>query len=107
MSLDNDNEVNPSDFDESGYSLARYSHDRTTLMAYSGRTIKKYGVRVINCHWDNFFIKPIFHTVEAKGPILLALTTLRKMGIFQRHPRVFIEEIDIHPVHLKKLTRCE
>ena len=53
------------------------------------RTIKQYGVRAIYSHWDKLFIKPIFHTVEAKGSILLRLTTLRKMGKFQKHPRVF------------------
>ena len=66
MPLDDYKKVNPSEFDESGNSLAGYSHDRTTLKVYGGRTIKQYGVRVINCQWDNLFIKPIFHIVEAK-----------------------------------------
>ena len=55
----------------------------------------------------NLLIKPIFHFVEAKAPILLGLTILRKMGIFQKHPRVFIEEIGIHPAQIKNLARCE
>ena len=79
MSLDDYKKVNSS---ESGNSLAAYSHDRTTLKVYCERTIKQYGVRIMNCHWNNLFIKPIFHIVEAKGPILLGLTTLRKIGIF-------------------------
>ena len=56
ISLDDYKKVNPSEFDESGNSLAGYSHDRTTLKAYGGRTIKQYGVMVINCIWDNLFI---------------------------------------------------
>ena len=59
-------------------------------------------VRVINCQWDKLFIKPIFHIVEANGPILLALTTLRKIGIFQKHPRVFI-----HPIQIENQARYE
>ena len=47
------------------------------------------------------FIKPIFHIVEAKG-----LTTLRKMGLFQKHPRVFIESIEIHQIQKDNLARC-
>ena len=102
MSQDDYKKVNHSEFDKSGNSFAGYSHDRTTLKAYGWRTIKQYGVKVISCQWDNLFIKPIFHIVEAKGPILLGLTTLRKMETCQRHPKVFIEEIDIHPVQIKK-----
>ena len=80
MSLDDYKKVNPSEFDEAGNSLAGFSNDKTPLKAYGGKTIQQYGVRVINCQWDNKYIKPIFHIVEANGPILLALTTLRKWG---------------------------
>ena len=41
MSLDDYKKVNLSEFDESGYSLAQYSHDRTPLKAYGRRTIKQ------------------------------------------------------------------
>ena len=107
MSLDDYKKVNPSEFDKPGNSLAGYSDNRTALKEYGGRTIKQCGVRVISCHCDIFFIKPIFHIVEAKGIIVLGLTTLRKMGIFQRHLRVFLEERNIHPVQMKSLARCE
>ena len=107
MSLDDYKKVNPSEFDVAGNSLVGFSNDKTTLRAYGGKTIQQYGVRVINCQWDNRYIKPIFHIVEAKGPILLGLTALREMGLFQKHPRVFIENMYIHPVQKDNLTRCE
>ena len=105
MSLDDYKKVNPSEFDEAGNSLVGFSNDRTTLKAYGGKTIKQYGVRALNCQWDNKLIRPIFHTVEAKGPILLGLPTLRRMGLFQKHPRVFIEHIDIHQIQQNNLAR--
>ena len=98
MSLNDYQKVNPSQFDEAGNSLAGFSDDRTTLKAYGGKTIKQYGIRALICQWDNKLIRPIFHIVEAKGPILLGLPTLRRMGLFQKHPRVFIEHIDIHQI---------
>ena len=107
ISLDDYKKVNPSEFHESGNYLAGYSHERTALKAYGGRTIKQYSVRIINCHWENLFIKPIFHIVEAKRPILLGLNTLRKMGICQKHPRFFTEETDVHPVQIKNQASCE
>ena len=107
MSLDDSKKVNPSEFDEAGNSLVGFSNDRTTsLKAYSGKTIQQYSVRLLNCQWYNKLIKPIFHIVEAKGPILLGLTTLRKMGLFQKHSRVFIENIDIHQIQKDNLARC-
>ena len=105
-SLDDYKKVNPSEFDEVGISLAGFSNDKTTWKAYGGKTIQQYGVRVINCQWDNKYIKPIFHIVEAKGPILPGLTTLRKMGLFHKHPRVFIEHIDIHQIQQNNLAKC-
>ena len=69
--------------------------------------MQQYGVRAVNCQWDNKLIKPIFHIVEAKRPILLGLPTLRRMGLFQKHPKVFIEHIDIHQIQQKdNLARC-
>ena len=106
MSLDDYKKVNPSEFDEAGNSLVGFSNDRTSLKAYGGKTIQQYGVRALNCQWDNKLIKPIFHIVEAKGPILLGLPTLRRMGLFQKHPRVFIEHIDIHQIQQNNLARC-
>ena len=107
MSLDDYKKVNPSGFDEARNSLEGFSNDRTTMKAYGGKTIQQYGVRALNCQWANNLIKPIFHFIEAKGPILLGLPTLRKMGLFQKHPRVFIENIDIHQIQQKdNLDRC-
>ena len=70
MSLDDYKKVNPSEFDEAGNSLVGFSNDKTILKAYGGKTIQQYGVRALNCQWDNKLIKPVFHIVEAKGPIL-------------------------------------
>ena len=106
MSLDDYQKVTPSKFDEVGNSLVGFINDRTTLKAHGGKTIQQYGVWVLNCQWDNKLIKPIFHIVEAKGPILLGLPTLRKMGLLQKHPRVFIESIDIHLIQKDNLARC-
>ena len=87
--------------------LVGFSNDRTTQKAYGGKTIQQYGVRGLNCQWDNKLITPVFHIVEAKGPILLGLPTLRRMGLFQKHPRVFIDHIDIHQIQQKdNLARC-
>ena len=93
-------------FDEAGNSLVGFSNDKTTLKSYDGKTIQQYGVRALNYQWDNKLITPIFHIVEAQGPILLGLPTLRRMGLFQKHPRVFIEHIDIHQIQQNNLARC-
>ena len=107
MSLDDYKKVNPSEFDEVGNSVVGFSNDKTTLKVYGGKTIQQYGVRVTNCQWDNKYIKPIFHLVEANGPILLGLTILRKMGLFQKkNPRFFIESMDIHQIQKDHLGRC-
>ena len=98
MSLDDYKNVYPSKFDETETAnlLVGFSHDRTTLKAYGRKTVKQYGARALNCQWNNKLIRPIFHIVGAKGPILLGLPTLRRMGLLQKHLRVFIEHIDIH-----------
>ena len=62
--------------------------------------------RVLNCQWDNKLIKPIFHIVEAKGLMLLGLPTLRRMGLFQKHLRVFTENMDIQQMQKYNLARC-
>ena len=51
------------------------------LTAYEGASIKKHGVRGTKDIWNNKW-EFIFHTVDAQGPILLGLRTLRQMGIF-------------------------
>ena len=67
ISLHGHKKVNPSEFDDAGNSLVEFSNDRTTLKAYGATTIQQYGVRALNCQWDNKSIKQIFHIVEAKG----------------------------------------
>ena len=42
----------------------------------------------------------IFHIVDAEGPTLLGLKTLRHMWIFSKHPRVYIETNDLHSRNL-------
>ena len=78
MSLDDYKKVNPSGFDKAGNSLAGFSNDKTTLKVYGGKTIQQYGVRVINCQWDNKYIKQIFHIVEAKRPILPRINNIEE-----------------------------
>ena len=56
----------------------------------------------MNFQWDSKLIKPIFYIVEAKGPILLGLPTLRRMVLFLKHAKVFIASIDIQD----NLVRC-
>ena len=106
MSLDDYKKVKTSEFDEAGNSLVGFSNDRTILKAYSGRTIKQYGVRALNSQWNNKLIRPIFQIVEAKGPKLLGLPTLRRLRFVQKHPRVSIENIDIHQIQKNNLARC-
>ena len=42
----------------------------------------------------------LFHIVHAEGPTLLGLKTLRHMGIFSKHPRVYIETIDFYSINI-------
>ena len=62
--------------------------------------IKKFGARMIKCKWNyQKWVFP-FHIVDAEGPTLLRLKTLRQMGIFSKHPRVYIETVDLHSMNL-------
>ena len=63
------------------------------LTGFGGGIIKQLGVRII---WNKQKWKLVFHIVDAQGPILLGLKTLRHIGIFTKHPRVYIETIGIH-----------
>ena len=93
-------------FDDAGNSLVGFSNDKTTLKVYGGMIIQRYCVRALYCQRDNKLIKPIFHIVKAKGPILLGLTILRRMALFQKNLRVFIDNIDIHQIQQGNLARC-
>ena len=46
------------------------------------------------------------HIVETQGPILLSLNTIRKFGLFTKHPRISIGTIDLFP-STQNLARCE
>ena len=106
MSLNDYKKANPSEFYDAGNSLVGFSNDRAIVKAYDGKTIQQYGIRALNCQWETKVIKPIFHIAEAKGPILLGLPTLRWMELFQKHPKVFTEKIDIYQIQQNSLTRC-
>ena len=97
MPLSTHQHINHSQFDKKGQPINGYGHDRTILKGYNGNSIKQYGIRVILGKWNNQYWRFVFHIVEAKGPVLLGLNTLRKMGIFTVHPSITIKAIDINP----------
>ena len=83
-------------FDSSGKALKKFDADWTMLTAYGGTKIRQFGVRIIKYFWNNQKWKFLFHIVDATGPIHLGFMTLRCMGIFVKHPMVYIETINIH-----------
>ena len=86
----------PAMFDSSDKALKKLDADWITLTAYGGRKMRQLGVRIIKCFWNNQKWKFLFHIVDATGPTLLGLKTLRHMEIFVKHPMVHIVTIDIH-----------
>ena len=48
----------------------------------------------------------MLHIVQTKGLIWLGLTTLKKMWLFQKHPRVFIGSMDIQQIQKDNLAKC-
>ena len=48
----------------------------------------------------------LFHIVETQGPILLGFNTMRKLGLFTKHPRISMETVDLFP-STQNLARCE
>ena len=102
--------INPLEFDEQGMLIDGHGQHRTILKDYSGNPIQQYGIMVILGKWNHQYWKFVFHIVEAEGPILLALCTMRKMGLFMRHPRVSTETTAIHqarcdPMKVESTTR--
>ena len=87
-------------FDASGNALDKFSKEWTTLKAYRGGIIKQLGTRMIKYKWNYQKWMFLVHIVDAEGPTLLGLKTLRHMGIFSKCPRVCIETIDLHSVNL-------
>ena len=73
-------------FDANGNAPDEFNKDWTTLRAFGGGIIKLFGTRMIKCKWIyQKWVVP-FHIVDAEGPTLLGLKTLRHMGIFSKHP---------------------
>ena len=83
-------------FESSGKALKKIDADWTTLTACGCSKIRKFGVRIIKCFWNNPKCRFLFHIVDTTGPILLGLKTLRHMGLFVKLPIMYIETIDIH-----------
>ena len=48
----------------------------------------------------------LFHIIEGKGPILLGLNTLRKIGIFMKYQVLNIETVDLYSSE-QNLARCD
>ena len=90
----------PAMFDANGNALDKFSKKWTILRAYGGGIIKEFGTRMIKCKWNCQKWVFLFHIVDAEGPTLLGLKTLRHMGLFSKHPRVYIETIDLHSMNL-------
>ena len=90
----------PAMFDANGNALDKFSKEWTTLRACGGGIIKQFWTRMIKSKWIYQKWVFLFHIVDAKGPTLLGLKTLRHMGIFSKHPRVYIETIDLHSINL-------
>ena len=85
----------PAMFDSNGKALKKLDADWTTLTAYGNSKFRQFRVRIIKCCWNNQKRKILFHIVDATGPIRLRLKTLRHIGIFVKHPMVYIETTDI------------
>ena len=79
MSLDDYKKVNPSEFDEVGNSLVGFSNDRTTLKAYGQKTIKQYGVRALNCQWDNKLMTNIWYC-RGQRTHIARITNIKENG---------------------------
>ena len=80
MSLDDYKKLNLSEFDDAGNSLVGFSNDRTTVKLYGGKTIQQYGVRALNCQWDNKLIKPNISYCRSQGIHIARITNIEKNG---------------------------
>ena len=90
----------PAMFDTNGNAFDKFSKEWTTLRAYGGDIIKQVGTRMITCKWNYQKWVFLFHIVDAEGLTLLGLKTLRHVGIFSKHPIIYIETIDLHSMNL-------
>ena len=98
--------INPSEFDKDNKPKGGFGQDRTTLRGYSGNVIQQYGTRLIKAFWNNQCWGMLFHIVETQGPILLCLNTMRKLGLFTKHPTISTETVDLF-TSTQNLARCE
>ena len=98
--------INPCEFKKGNKPEGGFGQDRTTLRGYSGNVIKQYGTRLIKAFWNNQYWGKLFHIVETQGPILLGLNTMRRFGLFTKHPRISIETVDLFP-STQNLDRCK
>ena len=98
--------INPSEFDEQVKPIDGHSQYKTILKDYNGKPIQQYGIKVFLGKWNHKYRRFVFHVVESEGPILLGLNTMRKMGLFIRHPRVSTETTDIHQEQQNQ-ARCD
>ena len=71
--------ISPSEFDEQCKPTDGHGQYRTILKDYNGNPIQQYGIRVILGKWNHQYWR---------RTILLGLSTMRKIGLFMRHPRV-------------------
>ena len=94
MSISVFNCLCPARFDSTGKALEKFDFDWIIQTAYWGTTIMQFEVNVIKVIWNNEKWKFIFHTVDAQGPAVLGLRTLRQVGIFIKHPMICMENVD-------------
>ena len=90
----------PAMFNANRNALNTFSKEWTTLRAYEGGIIKQFGTQMIKYNWNYQKWVFLFHIVDAEGPTLLSLKTLRHMGIFIKHSTVYIETIDLQSMNL-------
>ena len=76
--------LNPSEFDKDGNSISGFNRDMTILSAYGNRPIQQHRVGMINFIFNKKYFKTRFHIVDIEATVLLELTLLRKMGLFQK-----------------------
>ena len=98
--------INPSEFDEDGKTKGGVWSRQDHLRGYSGNVIQQYGTRLIKAFWNNHYWRMLFHIVGTQRPILLGPNTIRKFGLFTKHPRISIETVDLFP-STQNLARCE
>ena len=87
----------PAMFDANGNTLEKFSKGWTTLRAYGSGSNKQFGTRMIICKWNYQKWVFLFHIVDAEGPTLLALKTLRHKGIFRNIPESILRPMTSTP----------